>query len=107
MRGGDGHAAVELQVADREIQHLGADEPELEHVGARVRGSVGHGRGQRRARYAHVVSDCDPRRLELLDEGATDRVGALLVDLSGVDATDVVCLEHLWIEHRRDANGDA
>src|SRR2546428_12607495 len=100
-------AAVEPQVAEGKIQHLGTDGAELERVGARVRGSVGNRRGQRRARHPHAMPDCDPFRLELLDKGATDRVSALLVELRGVDGTDVVCLEHLWIEHRRDANGDA
>ena len=100
MRGGDGDAAVKPQVADREIQHLSADKAELEHIGPRVRGSVGHGFGQPRARHAHVVSHRDPLRLELLDEGAADRVGALLVDLRGIDATDVIRLEDLGIEHR-------
>ena len=38
-------------------------------------------------------------RLELLDVGAADRVGALLVELGRVDAAHVVRLEDLGIEH--------
>ena len=33
-------AAVEPELADGEIEHLGADEPEVEHVGARVGGAA-------------------------------------------------------------------
>ena len=90
--GGNGDATVELQIADREIEHLGADEAKLEDVGSSVRGPVAHRCGHRGARHAHVVSDRDLLGLELLDEGAADRIGALLVELRGVDATDVVCL---------------
>ena len=38
-------------------------------------------------------------RLEVLDVGPADRVRALLVELAGVDAADVVCLEDLRVEH--------
>ena len=34
MRGGDGDAAVEAELTDREIEHLGADHPEVEYLGA-------------------------------------------------------------------------
>ena len=44
-------------------------------------------------------------RLELLDVGAPDRAGAVLVELGRVDPADVVRLEDLGIEHREDANG--
>ena len=39
-------------------------------------------------------------RLELVDVGPADRVGAGLVELVGIDPTDVVCLEDLRVEHR-------
>ena len=39
--------------------------------------------------------------LELLDVGAADRVGALLVELRRVDAADVVRLEDLRVDHCR------
>ena len=40
-------------------------------------------------------------RLELLHVGAADRVGAGLVELVGVDPSDVVGLEDLRVEHAR------
>ncbi len=99
VRGGDGDAAVEPELADREIDHLGADEPELEHVGACLGRAADDGLGHRRRRDAHVVPDGDPLRLEHLDEGAADRVGTLLVELRGVDPAHVVGLENLRVEH--------
>ena len=36
-------AAVELELADREIDHLGADHAEVQHVGAGVGRAFDHG----------------------------------------------------------------
>ena len=47
------------------------------------------------AESAHVAADRDRARLELLDVGAADGVGALLVELAAVEAADVVRLEDL------------
>ena len=41
--------------------------------------------------------DRDRARLELLDVGASDRAGALLVELDGIDPPHVVCLEDLRV----------
>ncbi len=49
VRGGDADAAVEPELADGEVDHLGADQPEVEHVGARLGGAAHHRRGHRRA----------------------------------------------------------
>ena len=107
MRGRDRDPAVELQIADREIDHLGPDEAQLEHIGSRVGRPFGDRLRHRRARDPHVVPDRDFPRLELLDEGTPDRVGAVLVELCGVDPAHVVRLEGLRIEHHQDANGAA
>ena len=45
------------------------------------------------------MPDRDPPRLELLDVRTPDRIGALLVELVGIDPSHVVRLEHLRIEH--------
>ena len=74
MRGGDGDAAVEPELADREVEHLRPDHPEVEDVGAGVGGAVDGGGGHLRAREPHVAADGDPLRLELLDERTADRV---------------------------------
>ena len=73
VRRGDRDAAVEPELADREIDHLRADEPEVEHVRAAVGGALAHGRRHRRRREPHVAPDGDPRRRELLDVRAADR----------------------------------
>ena len=72
-------------------------------VGAGLGGTLDRRRRHRRRRQPHVAPDRDPPRLELLDVGAPDRVGALLVELGRVDPAHVVGLEHLRIEHRPDA----
>src|SRR4029453_5359483 len=57
--------------------------------------------GHARRRQAHVVSDGDPLRLELLDVRPPDCVAAFLVQLTRIEAADVVRLEDLRIEHGR------
>ena len=42
--GGDADASVELELADGEVEHLGADEPEIVDLGSRVGCPVHHGR---------------------------------------------------------------
>src|SRR5262249_21645739 len=92
--------AVEAEAADREIEHLGADEPDVDHLRSRGRRAL-----DRRARHTrrgapHVTPDGDPLRLELLDVRAADLPRAVLVDLVRVDSTDVVGFEDLRIQHR-------
>ena len=105
VRGGDADAAVEPELADREVDHLRADHPEVEDVRAAVGGALDHRPRHRGRRHAHVAADGDPARLELLHVGPPDRVRALLVELAPVDAAHVVRLEDGRIEHRRDASG--
>ena len=101
VRGGDGEAAVEPELADGEVEHLRPDHPEVEDVGPGVGGALDRRPGHGRGRHAHVAADGDPARPELLDVGPADRVGALLVELLPVEAADVVRLEHLRVEHGR------
>ena len=91
-------------MADREIDHLGPDHPEVENVGAAVGRAFDHRARHRRRRQAHVASDCDLARLELLDVGTADRVRALLVELLPVEPADVVGLEDLRAQHARDTS---
>ena len=87
------------RLADGEIDHLRADEPDVDDLGARVGGAFDHRLRHRGRGEPHVASDRDLGRLELLDVGAANRVAALLVELRRVDAADVVGLEDLRIEH--------
>jgi hypothetical protein len=97
VRGGDGDPAVEAELADREVDHLRPDEPDVQHVDAGVGGAARDGLGHRGGGEAHVAPDGDALRLEVLPVGAADRVGALLVQLGGVEAADVVRLEDLGV----------
>ena len=103
VRGGDHDPAVEPELPGREVDHLGADHPEVGDVDAAVGDAVDHRLGHRRRREAHVAPDRDPPRLELLRERAPDRVRALLVELRRVERAHVVRLEGRGIEHGADA----
>ena len=67
VRGGDHDAAVEVELADPEIEHFGADHPDVLDLGAAVGGSLHDRPGDRRGRDAHVTPDRDRLGLELLD----------------------------------------
>jgi hypothetical protein len=99
VRRRDHDPPVELEVADREIEHLRADHPEVEDICARVGCALAGGGRHRRRRETHVAPDGDARRRELVDVRTADRVGAGLVELLGVEAAHVIRLEHRRIEH--------
>ena len=102
VRRGHLDAAVEPEVADGEVEHLGADEPDVDHLGPSGRSALDRRLRHRGRRDAHVPPDRNPLRLELLDVAAPDRARSLLVEVDGVDPAHVVRLEDFWIEHRRD-----
>ena len=103
MRGGAHEPAVEAPGADEEVEHLGPDLTDVQHVGAlRLHaGAVAGGEGGRRE--AHVAAEAEPQlgdglAGEVRDharEAATDLLGDVLVDLLAVQAADVVGLEDL------------
>ena len=99
VRRGDADPAVEPELADRVVDHLGADHPEVADVGATVRGALHHGGCHRRRGDAHVAADGDRVGPEVLHVRASDRVPTLLVELRAVEAANVVRLEDAWIEH--------
>jgi hypothetical protein len=105
VRRGDAHAAVEAELADGVVDHLGADEPEVEDVGAAVGRPFDQRGRHRRRREPHVAADGDPARPEMLDVAPSDPVGAVLVELRRVDPADVVGLENGRREHAPDARG--
>ena len=102
VRRGDADAAVEPELADRVVDHLGPDEPDVEDVGAAVGGTLDRPRppssartracrGRRRSRGARSARRT-PRPIA---------VRAVLVELRRVEAADVVRLEDRGIEHAR------
>jgi hypothetical protein len=99
VRRRDGDAAVEAEVPDSEVDHLGSDEAEVEDFRTRFCGAPDR-RGRHRWRgEAHVPADRDPARLEVLDVRPANRVGAFLVNVRGIDAAYVVGFENLRVEH--------
>jgi hypothetical protein len=97
VRSGDHDPAVQLEFADGEIEHLGADHPDVRNLGAAVGRPAHHGRGHRGRGDPHVAPDGDTPGLELLDVGTADRVRAVLVQLGRVNAAHVVRLEDLRV----------
>ena len=97
VRGGDHDAAVEVELADSEIEHFGADHPDVLDLGAAVGGPLHDRPGDGRGRDAHVAPDRDRLGLELLDVRPAHRIGARLVQLGRVDAAHVVRLEGLRV----------
>ena len=103
VRGGAHEPAVEAPGADEEVQHLGPDLADVQHVGALGlhAGAVAGGEGGRGE--AHVAAEAEPQlgdglAGEVRDharEAATDLLGDVLVDLLAVQAADVVGLEDL------------
>ena len=62
VRRGDLRAAVEPVVDDGEVEHVGAEHPVVDHVGALLARPVDERRGERRRRDPHVARDGDALR---------------------------------------------
>ncbi len=92
---GDRGAAVEPELADGVVEHLGPDHPDVDDFRARFCRPANERLMHRGRREPHVPADRDRLGLELLGVGATYRVGAGLVELGRIDPSDVVCLEDL------------
>ncbi len=93
VRGGDREPALVAVLADGEVHHLGAGEPDVVDVAPRVERAADRGLGELLRGQAHVVADRDARRLELVDVRARDAIRPVGVELVGDDAADVVGLE--------------
>jgi len=106
-KAGSGSAAVEAARADRPVEHLGADHPDVEHVGALVGDATGVGLGHGRRRQAHVAAQPHAqlggrRALEVgqhARKATPDPVRERLVHLVRVEAPDVVGLEDRRVCH--------
>ena len=104
VRGGAHQAAVEAARADEEIEHLGADHPGVEDVGALGHHARAVARAQLGRGEAHVAPQPDAQLAGVLaghvgehaHERAADLLGPVAVELLAVEAADVVGLEDLW-----------
>src|SRR5690606_30096956 len=90
---GDHDAAVELLVESGEVDDLGADDADIEHVDARVGEAARERRREGRARQADIAPDGHPACADELGVSAADAVGDVLVELARDAAADVVGLE--------------
>ena len=75
VRGGDHDAAVEAPRGDAEVQHLRGHEAEVHRGGAGGGGAGGERLEQAGGRRARVHARAEPRRAELLRQGAADALG--------------------------------
>ncbi len=98
MRGRDREAALVAVLADGEVHHLGAREPDVVDVAAGVERAADRGLGELLRGQPHVVPDGDARRLELVDVRTRDPVRPVGVELVGDDAAHVVGLEDSGVE---------
>ena len=92
VAGGE-HRARVAEVAGGEVQPVGRGQPDVDHVGAGVRGARGERVGEAGRAGPHVVADDDGLGPDHLDEGGAGAARELLVDLVGHGAADVVGLE--------------
>src|SRR5215204_89592 len=101
VRGGDHGTAGFPEVPYGEVQRVGRDEPEVEHVGPSLRYPLNKRLLQRLAREAHITGHDDPGALEIqvFHEGAPDVTGYSLVQVLRINAADVVGLEYGLVEH--------
>src|SRR3954447_521812 len=101
VRGGHHGPARLPEVPDGEVERVGRDEPEVEHVRSSLRDALYEGLLQRLAREAHVAGHDDPGafEVEVLYEGAADVACHVLVQILRIHATDVVSLEYGLVEH--------
>src|SRR5215204_5467387 len=101
VRGGDHGAAGFSEVPHGEVQGVGRDELEVEHVGPSLRYAFNERLLQRLAREAHIAGHDDPGALEIqvFHEGAPDVTGYSLVQVLRINAADVVGLEYGLVEH--------
>jgi len=107
VRGGAHQPAVQPARADRPVEHLGADHPDVQDARALVGDTARVSLGHRRSGQAHVAADGHAllggrSALELRQntwKASPDPVGEPLVHLVGVGAPDVVGLEDRLVDH--------
>ena len=92
MRGSE-HRGRGVEFAGREVDEIGRDEAEVDYVDAAAPDTFGEGSGELDARWPHVATDEQPRRMGEPGEGDSDGGRDPGVELVGHGATDVVCLE--------------
>ncbi len=101
VRRGDHGPAVELPLADHEIEHLRADHPGIEHVSALGDQSLTEATRHLRGLQPHVAADADAKVGGVLSaqvgedpgERAAEQKSGVAVHLVAVQAADVIGLE--------------
>ena len=77
----------------REVREVGRDQPEVDDVGAGQGGAVGERGRERLRRRPHVAPHEHERGARERDERVPDPPGDVVVEVVGVQPTDVVGLE--------------
>ena len=90
VRRGDHDAAVKIVVARREVNHFGADLPNVKNVTARLGESANKRVAQRGTRQANIVPDGNFMRAEQFGKNSADAICQLLIDAFGINAANVV-----------------
>ena len=72
VRGSDHHPGRVSVLADGEVERVGRDHAEVDHVGAGIADALDQRRRQERARDAHVAADDDRVRLDRGHQGPPD-----------------------------------
>jgi hypothetical protein len=91
-------APFEPIVHHAEVEHVGAQHPEVGHIGSLLAGSLDECGCESWGGNAHVARDADMFGSEVADEAAADEPCHFFVDLAGVKAADVVGLEDLGVD---------
>ena len=93
------HRAGRVESTGREIDEVGRRQPDIGDVGAGERRTFDERRRERTGRFAHVVTDDEMLRAREMRERVADPASERFVDLVGIDAANVVRLEHLVERH--------
>ncbi len=92
VTGGE-HRPGSVEPARREVDEVGGCQADVDDVGSCQHSTLGERRGEWLRRRAHVAADDDRGCTREPGERVPEATRHGLVDLVGVDAPDVVCLE--------------
>ncbi len=94
-------AAIHLELACREINHLGAADADIQYVTPGLGQALGNGGRQRFARVANIAAQHDALRVQELGGGVADAIGNVRVELVRDAPANIIGLEAV----DRDAHG--
>ena len=96
MRGSDHHAR-QLLFGAGEVELIGTDHANVDHIGTLIHNAMRHRIEDLRARQPHVAPDQHLIGGQEGHERPPDRIGGRFVQISWVDTTNVIRLEDAWV----------